>query len=294
MQRFIEKFFNISHDASATLIITLATFVLGYLITAVVFLISKYFERRSNRKIFINNLRSLNKSIKRQQRAFIETIKTLNMANNAFWQNSKVDFYQISVCEEMSYKENFKSFFLGLENQCSFCISRELKRKAYNKVWENLNNIKFWSNHAFNEFYPMLNKFNQHGNNRNNAINQLRQMWEQLFQSVSTEPSRFTPEQLAYLKKLYLIIAAFQKIKNDKRVMPFTTQRSLILPIRILNRKHSTIPNVRELNDKALEASNHYHEMEVLVRHARFQFREYYRAFRVIQKTNEMIIRILD
>src|SRR5690348_10647946 len=113
MQKIVEKFFDISHDASASLIITLGTFILGYLITGLVFLISKYFERKSNRKIFIENLKNLSKSLKRQERAFIDTIKSFDIVKNTPWQYSKVDFFQVSVFKEMSYKENFRSFFLG-------------------------------------------------------------------------------------------------------------------------------------------------------------------------------------
>lgn len=293
MQKFIEKFFNISHDASATVIITLITFVLGYVITAIVFLISKYFERMSNRKIFLDNLKSLNKSIKRQQRAFSDTIKTFEMVSGTFWQYSKVDFYQISVFKEMSYKENFKVFFLGLENYCS-CINKKLKRKAYNKVWENLNNVSFWSDRALNDFNPMLDKYNEHGNKRNSTITQLRQMWEHLFQICKTQPSSFSQQEIEYLKKLDAIIGAYQKIPTTQRTTPFRTQRSLILPIRFLNRKYQTLPFMREINDKAVEISNHYYDMEILLRHARAQYKEYNNTFHAIQKTNELIIKILE
>lgn len=35
MQKFIEKYFNIGHDASASIMVTLIVFILGYLFTLI-------------------------------------------------------------------------------------------------------------------------------------------------------------------------------------------------------------------------------------------------------------------
>jgi hypothetical protein len=291
MQKFIEKYFDISHDAAASLLITLSTFLLGYIITGLVYIISKYFQRKSNRKIFIENLTSLNKSLKRQEKEIGYTLKTFDIVKNAIWSYAKVEFFQIPVFREMSYKDTFNSFFLGIENQLSICISKKLKRRAFNKTWENLNNIQIWSEKAFNDFNPILEKYNQYGGQRNKALNELRIMWEQLFQNV---PQNIRPEELEYLKQLDTLIATFQKIPSVERLKPYATHRSLILKIRILNRKYPSIPFVRLFNDKALEVSNHYHDMELLLRHTKYQYQEYYHVFRRTQKTNQKIIAILS
>ena len=291
MQKLIERFFDISHDAAATLIITLITFFLGYIITGLVYIIGKYFQRKSTRKIYIDNLISLNKSVKRQERQISYTLKSFDIVKNAHWEYAKADFFQIPVFREITYKDSFRSFFLGIENQFSICVNKKLKRRAFNKTWENLNNIQFWSDKAFNDFNPILEKYNQHGDYRNSAINDLRKMWEQLFQNV---PQNIPLEQLDYIKKLDELIANFQKIPSDRRVTPFTTHRYLVLKIRILNRKYPNFSFVRLFNDKALEVSNHYHNMELLLRHTKSQYQEYYYLFRCIQKINEKIIKILS
>lgn len=294
MQKFIENLFNISHDASASLIVTLSTFILGYLITGFVVLITRYFVRRTNRKMFNENMQSLNKSIKRQLKAFKHTIATLDIMKSPPWIYTRADFFQVNVFKEMSYKENFKSFFLGLENQLPFCTNQKLKRKAYNKAWENLNNIQFWSDRGFDSFYPALDKFNQHGERRNEAMTRLRKMWEHIIHQAQIAPNSLTPIEFEYVKALDKIIGSAQKIPTNERVLPFRTHRSMILPIRILNRKFHTIGFVREINDTALEVSHHYLEMENLVRHTRIQYQDYAYSFRSILKTNEKIIRILN
>lgn len=293
MQKFIEKFFNISHDASASLIITLCTFILGYLITGLVFIISRYFDRKSNRKIFLDNLKSLNKSLQRQQRGFLNSIKSFDIIRNSPWLYAKVDFFQIAVFKEMSYKENFKNFFLGFENQLAICSNKDLRRRAYNKTWENLNNIQFWSDRSFNDFNPLLERYNELGEKRNNALEQLRQLWEKLLHDCKMEPTRFTGEELEFLKSLDKLIGVFQKIPANERVTPYKTHRSLILPIRILNKKYPSLPFIRKFNDIAMDVSHQYREMELMLRHTRKQYQEYYHIFRGIQKTNEMILKIL-
>jgi hypothetical protein len=291
MQKFIERFFNISHDASASLIIALLTFILGYIITGFVFLISKYLERKSTSKIYIDNLISLDKSLARQVKQISYTLDSFNIVKNTLWVYAKVDFFQIPVFREISYKDSFKSFFLGIENQITLCVSKKLKRRAFNKTWENLNNIQFWSDKAFNDFNPILEKYNGYGEKRNMALNDLRRMWEQFLQNV---PTNIHPEQLEYLKKLDLLIADFQKIHSNERKKPFVTHRKLILKIRILNRKYPNFEFVRVFNDKAMDVSTHYHDMELLLRHTKSQYLEYYHFFRGIKKVNQKIIIILS
>ncbi|MEO8110860.1 MAG: hypothetical protein ABI594_12540 [Ginsengibacter sp.] len=294
MQDFIERLFNISHDASASLIVTLTIFILGYIITATVFIISKYFERKSNRKIFLDNLKSLNKSVLRQQTAFLDTINSLNIVTNSPWEYSKVEFFQIPVFKEMSFKESLKCFFFGLENQLAFWRNKKLRRHAFNKTWENITNVQFWSDRALNDFYPILDKYNQHGERRNAALRQLREMWEQLFLFAKNEPGKLSQREFEYVKLLDNTIAAYQKIPTNQRVIPYITHRKLILPIRILNRKYETLPLVANINNKAHEVSTHYHEMEIFIRNTRIQYKTYHYAFRRIQKTNEMIVDILN
>jgi hypothetical protein len=291
MQKFIERFFDISHDASASLIITLSTFVLGYIITGLVFLISKYIQRRSNRKIFIENLYSLNKSLKKQESQIIHTLNSFDIVKNTIWQYAKVEFFQIPVFKEMSYKDTFSSFFFGIENQISLCKSKKIRRRAFNKTWENLNYIQFWGEKAFNDFTSILEKYNNFGVQRNKALNELRMMWEQLFQNV---PANINPEEREYLDRLDTLIASFQKINTNERVKPYTTHRLLVLQIRLLNRKYQQIPFVRQFNDKAMEVSHHYLNMELLLRNTKYQYKEYYYVFRRTQKINKKIIEILN
>ena len=290
MQKILENYFGIGPDTAVSLLITLFTFILGYLITAVVFTTSRYYKRRSHRKIFIANLQNLNRSVLKQEKAFLQTVKSFDIIENTPWEYTKADFFQIDVFKEMSYHESFRSFFLGFENQIS-CLKRKLKRRAFNRVWENLSNIKFWSEHAFNSFYPILEMYNQHGSRRNASLTDLRKMWEQFY---SANPATLTEEQMKYIKELDLITSRFQKIPTNRRVYPYTVNRNLVLPIRILNRKYIHLPRVIEFNDKAGEVGTHYHEMEVLLRNTRNQYKEYYYTFRSIGRVNRKIIKILD
>ena len=130
MQEFIEKYFKIGHDASATLIVTLIIFILGYAISAIVYILSRYFNRRSHRKMFINNLLGLNKAIKAQENGFLATLKSMNFEENTFWVYDKVDFFQLSAFREIGYKDSFKSFFYGIENMLPSCTKKKSKTKG--------------------------------------------------------------------------------------------------------------------------------------------------------------------
>lgn len=291
MQEIIEKYFSISHDASASLIITLITFILGYILTGCFYIISRFFQRKSHRKMFLNNLVSLNKSLKAQEKAFLTTIKSLKFEENNLWNYDKVDFFQLSAIKEMSYKESFNSFFYGFENQISICIGNKLRRKSFNRAWSIFSNTEFWSTKAIADFYSFTEKYNNYGDKRNSVMHELHTMWESLL-SVST--TNISDEHYQYLIQLGEIISEFGKIPTAKRVTPYITHRKLILRIRILNRKHFTLPFMREFNDKCLEVSAVYIDMEHLVRHSKAQYKVYYYSFRTFNRSLKKIIQILE
>lgn len=294
MQEFIERFFKVSHDVSATIIITLCIFILGYLITALGLVINRYFERKANRKLFLENLKNLNKSLEQQQRVFQNAIKKFDIIENSPWGYYKVDFFQLDVLKEMNYKEYFGSFFLGFENQLSLFTNKNLKRRAYNRVWANKNIIQFITDSVFRDHYANLEKFNQYGEKRNNAVGELRRILDHLFRSHKSDSSNFNNEEIGYLRNMDKIMISYYSLPTSQRVMPYKTHRCLILPIRILNKKYKGMPIITDLNELALEASHQYQGMELLLRHMKSQYKEYYHIFRTIQKINLLIIKILN
>ena len=292
MQKIVETYFNIGHDASASIIITLIVFILGYLFTVIAFTLNNYFKRRSNRKVIFANYKSLNKSLKGQETGLLNTIASFDIVRNTPWVYNKAELFQIAVFKEMGYAETFKTFFLGFENIIFFNKKkRALKNRAYIKLWANINLVEFWSTKSFSDFYPILDKYNQFGDSRNNAVNRLRQFWESLFSNAKNDLPR---EYLEYIKKLDGLIVKFSKIPGDLRVTPFTAHRKLVLPIRILNRQYPKLPFIRDFNDIALEASTYYHEMELFLRHTRDQYKEYYFTIRTARRLNKKIIQILS
>ena len=291
MQEIIEKFFNIGHDASATVIITLLTFILGYFITGVVFVISKYFQRRANRKMFINNLLSLDRAIKSQEKVLNSLLKDIDFVENKLGTYDKVDYFQLMLFREMSYKDCFKSFFHGFENQVSVCIKKPLKRKAFTKVWSILSNIEFWEKKMIDGYYEMFEKYNKFGTARNKALNELRQMWEHL---LSVDPNTISQEHRNYLNSLAAIVINFARAPTLKRVGPYFVQRNLVLKIRILNKKYLTLPFTKEFTDKCLEVSSEYIDMEMLVRNTKHQYQLYYYTFREFSRSTKKIIKILS
>ena len=167
---------------------------------------------------------------------------------------------------------------------------KNLKRKAFNRAWSIFSNSEFWSNKALNDYYQNLEKYNQFGDKRNTAINGLRIFWEGLF---SVDPNVIGEDHRKYLNELSQIIVEYAKIPTKKRVGPYVTNRKLILKIRLLNKKYPTLFFIRQINDKCMEASSAYIDMEYLVRNIKSQCKVYYYSFREFNKTINKVIRIL-
>lgn len=291
MQELIEKYFKISHDASASLIITLLTFTLGYFITAIVYIISQYFKRRIHKKLFINNLYNLSKAAKLQEVSYTNFIQTLNIQENKPWKYNKVDFFHIIHFQELGFKESFIAFFHGFENIFSLHPSKKLKIKAFTKVLSIINSIDYWEKKAMSDFGPILQEYNTIGNARNKAIDELRIIWEALFFDGNIQASQ---ENTEYLRRLHQIITEYADIPTYIRVNPFFTHRNLVLKIRILNRNYPHLNFTRNLNEKCIEVSNCYFDMENLIRNTKLQYKIYNHTFREFRRILPIIIKILD
>jgi hypothetical protein len=79
IQKFIEQLFNIDSNTSATIIITVIVFALGYIFTSFGKIISEYSIRKANRKIFIKNLESLINSLNKRREVIELQLMHLNV-----------------------------------------------------------------------------------------------------------------------------------------------------------------------------------------------------------------------
>ncbi|UAY52739.1 hypothetical protein [Ferruginibacter albus] len=303
IQTFIEKYFSVSHDISATLIVTLLTFALGFIITGIVSVISKYLTRRTVRKMFLNALISLNKTVKAQEQSLSNTIRAINFEENSQWLYQKADFYQLRAFKEIGYIQSFNSLFNGFENYLILRSKQKknLRRHAFNKMWSILNSIEFWSQTAFEDFYKFEERYNEFGDKRNSAIEELRKAWEQIFISATKAQLQqqlpLHPAYENYLNQLNNIIVEYSKIPTIKRVGPYITNRKLILKIRILNKKAAragiALPFLHEFNDKCMVVSSHYIDMEYLARNVKIQYAEYKWSFYTFSRVIKKIAKIL-
>ena len=291
MQKVIEEFFRMdSHNDSATLMVTLCTFVTGYFLAALFFISSRYLSRKSHRKMFLYNLLSLYKSVEAQEKGFDSTKKALNFEKNTQWVYDKVDFFQIATFREMTYKESFNSFFNGFENQVTCRIKKSAKRKAFIKVWSIISNVEFWSKKSLDDFTPFAEKYNRHSDDRNAAVQELRQIWERLF---SQDPNQLNSDEIEYLNGLHQIVMNYAQILTLTRRGPYITHRQLVLRMRFLNKHYSHIAMVREVSDQCMKASGIYIDMEHMMRVMKSQYQTFYLAAREFRRQTKIIIKIL-
>jgi hypothetical protein len=295
--QFIEKYFNISHDVSVTLFVTLTIFILGYIIKGIALTISGYLKRTSTRKMFLTTLKSLQKSVSIQDEALGRTIKTINFEKNSQWVYQKVNFFQLLAFKEIGYKESFNCFFHGFENYFAFwrCKDyRELRRKAFNRSWSMFENIEFWSKKAIEDFYKYEQRYNTFGEKRNIEMDKLRKMWESIFSQSITSPTH-----LNYVKELDKITSEYSKIPTIQRVSPYITNRRLILKIRILNRRYfkggltDGLTFIVDINNQCVSVSHEYIDMEYLARNVKDQYEVYKASFYSYKRYITRIVRIL-
>lgn len=304
MQKIMEKFFNITPDASATLLITLLIFIGGYFVTAVVFLGSKYFKRRANRKLFIESLQTLEKPLNAQAKSFAEFILQLSTDNTNAMILNKVEFFQLPVFKEMSYKETFRSFFTGIENILCSKKKRTLKRRAFNLTWANINSLEVWNQKVDDYFLMYIAKYNEYNQTREESVQKLRQTWNTWFVKSlkrKADPgihienavqAPVLPEQ--YINELGELTQNVSEILKHHKPTPYLIQLHLVGRIKELNMKYYTLESILDFSNTAMDASRQYDEMLKLINHTKQQFNMYRRMSVRIKRQNRKIIKILS
>jgi hypothetical protein len=252
---FLVDYFGIDKNTSATIIITIFVFGAGIFTSLMVDFFKTWYRRRMLQEVLkLDFAKSLNK----QGNIFAETAAQFNFDRQGPMEISRVEISQISSIKEIGYDQSFQAFFYGIYNLALFG-RRKLKLKSFNKLWDSISAISYWHEKAVKEFDSYIEQSNVYNQRRNTAIDGYRKLIEEVFASVNG--NRVPPPLATYLASIDAIHVIWQGLPN--RTLPHIVQRKLVLPIRILNRKHQNLPIVNNINTYLLEASIHYENQRV-------------------------------
>lgn len=276
---FLQDYFGVNQDTSATIITTLLVFIVGFILTVLSRAILAYLKRRSTRLLILNFITNYCDQIENQSKGFAKSSEQFRFKDKSNYTMRIRAFTQL----DLGNSQVFEAFFTGIENIVCKKESRNLKRKAFNKIWEILSSVEFWSKRSIDDLKLFNERNDNHQDLRNAAIDQHRRLFERVMIETQNQTTN-SKDFFEYLTLYDKVISDYQKLPN--LTFPKVAHENLVLPLRKLNSSYGKMGFLiaLDLNDPLMTASHQYDNLENLLNEFRklfldrsWQFRGYRR-----------------
>lgn len=290
IQKFIEQLFNIDSNTSATIIITIIVFALGYIFTSFGKMINKYYIRKANRKLFIKNLETLINSLKKRREVLQIQLGYLNVETFNVVPSSKIQFFQIAILNSMTYKETFECFFMGNENILCSSKTVKLRNKCFIKVWENMSNIEFWENNMYEQMKPAQEEINRMNEILAKPLTEMRILYNELLSNLDNPAIQLLEKEFLIEVKSIIDTWLIQKnIDHGHTVNEFLSKKFNSLP-----NKYEKIPSSRQLKEHSVLASYWYGNIVLINESIQKALKDYDASLRYFMRSTKVIIKVLN
>ncbi|MCH7514010.1 MAG: hypothetical protein IH947_08740, partial [Bacteroidetes bacterium] len=115
IQSYLQSLLGIDTNTSATIIIALIVFILGFGFTELSKSVSRFRSRRTVRQLFFYLLESLTIQIMKQVGAYEKTAMQFKFKSEKNFTITRATLAQVSKID-IGYQETFVAFFKGIEN----------------------------------------------------------------------------------------------------------------------------------------------------------------------------------
>jgi hypothetical protein len=267
LQNKINEIFHIQSATSAPILISLGIFIFGLIFTELVKCIAAYNKRKTTRQIFLQGLALLSKGVERQGKAYFvlsEQIRFKGLKDKRNYTLGKVEIHQLRTLEQIGYESIFKAFFTGFENLSIGSNCLKMRVKAFNKIWEAIEIVRTWQEKLLNDGEVFMERLNSANSLREKAIEEYLNYVAPQLHSASRSGVNAHSILGKYFYGIDNILINWQH-QADKG-NPFVMHRSLVLPVRILDRKFSNQLDLVHTSSKHLmQASIGYQEMKKVI-----------------------------
>lgn len=286
IQEKLIEWFNIDPNTSATIIISLSVFIVGFLFQQLFQSISFYIQRKRTRNIFEIVVKKFIEQVNVQSKVYSKSAKTFVFDRDTSFQFRKATIFTSQSVNQIGYQNIYNAYFSGFENLIKF--NKTLKLKAFNKIWSCIISVDFWLDKSFKGVDMFPSKYNGFNDNRAEALENYRKFLDPLMASFD---GKEIPKGVAiYISEIDRINIEWQKSRN--RLRPDKIHRKLILPLRIYNRKNINPISV-EMNSFLLDATRHYINQSYILKMEKLQQETYSKSFNFYSKISSKAIDIL-
>ncbi len=293
MIELLNNIFGIDNTISIPIIVSLIVFITGGLGRFVYKTISNYYSRRFIRYTFKNIINEIQKKCQIKANHIKAFYPTLKIENNNTW---TVKLIQITYIE-LVYMQDYSLILNSYRKLFRFRCNSNLGVKAFNRIWANLENLKFIEKNMLEEFENFHKIFLVHEIQFSKLMEELRKLNDDYFSQFIGRKifkSEFKDERLFhYLINRDKIIKEWQNHDKSTRKHRSVVFDKIVKPLRKLNKQNQDLEITMELNNILINAEHQYEEMKNILKVSHTIFYNYYRnywsSFKIINKCLEII-----
>jgi len=255
LTNFLENTFSINDNTSATIIITLTVFILGYIITGLAKSISAYINRIKYRNLFKEMIIEIARCSEIQSDNINKLIGTINIANNGYFNLKKQNINLLNNFNQISFESFYGSYFKGIEN-----LFNRKKIIYFNKTFGLIDALTKNEIQILIELDKCVINFNKHADNWNDSTEKVKLSIEDLNLYLDGQDVPIYVGE--FFQQIDKLISDWQKFENPTRYD--IVYNNLIKPIiKLYNEnKHVDLVKIsKTLLDRLMDSEYNYQSM---------------------------------
>ena len=179
---------------------------------------------------------------------------------------------------EIIFEFNFSEVYYSFRKKFSLSTNKELKSKAFHRIWSLLRKYKFYENRIFEDLDNLIKSSNEEFEQYNYYLEKYRELKEQEQHRFRKEPISDNKTKI-FLKKEDEIWFSWEDL-GEIRTHHFYSYNHFVLPILELHRTYSHLSITLECAQVLVKCQSKYYEMENIIDYYNSIFKDYYLGYR--------------
>ncbi|NMH26559.1 hypothetical protein [Flavobacterium silvaticum] len=277
MIEWINDVLGISNEVSVPTLISIIVFVLGGTINFLFNQLKSAQIRKTNRKTFILLLEYVIKDLKSKEKNVENLKKQFELAYEGEYSYTQKPISYLETLFEFDFKDMFysfrKKFFWSINN-------RNVKYKAFHKVWETLRELDFFETKIYDHLQEFTKNLDERIVNFNSAIENFRKLQEEeILNSNSERHQKDNFDLLNFFQEEQSIWLAWLNL-GESRTHYYYSYTHLVFPLLQLNRKYGKLKVTLRYAQPLVRSEHAYEEVKRAVESYRELFTTYHLFYR--------------
>lgn len=287
---FINNVFGINNEVSAPIVITILVFLTGGLCNFIYQIFKAKQQEKDLKGIFRTMLEKIILDCEIKEKQTKRFYLTLNADHKAHWSLSFTRINYLYTIFELNFNEVFQAF----EANTKFSCNKKIKKKAFHRVYSDLDNLKYFEGFIKPDIEKFINDFNNHHVKYKDSLSSFNEMMDELRFNLKGISLRLGENPIHdYAIETDKLWKKWMEVDEKERVHFKTTYEMLVEPTLVINRKF-ILPFILEMNKHLMESKTQYIEMENVLKRGYLTFENHNYNYRSSRRVLKKCLEILN